>query len=242
MSARPGAQIRDPLHSRFMYQLIVFDLDGTLLDSLGDLVTAVNQLVVRYGGRTLSATEVARMVGEGAAVLVGRAISASGATADPRDVLPVFLQVYDALLPGTTRPYPGIPTLLAEAARRVPLAVLTNKPTDATRKLLDTLRLAPHLGHVIGGDGPHRRKPHPDGLLHLAAAAGADVGRTLLVGDSHVDVETAHAAGTRVCVARYGFGQASFRHEALRGDEFFVDRPQDLGGLPGWPVRAGRPR
>jgi phosphoglycolate phosphatase len=225
-----------------MYRLLVFDLDGTLVDSLGDLVAAVNDLVSRYGGRELSPLEVARMVGEGAGVLVGRAIASSGAAVEPREALPLFLDIYDRLLPGTTRPYPGIPEVLDGVDPSVPLAVLTNKPTDATRKILDELGLAPRFRHVIGGDGPHRRKPNPDGLLHLASTAGSGPATTLLVGDSHVDVETAHAAGTRVCVARYGFGQASFRHEALRGDEFFVDRPQDLGGLPGWPARAGRPR
>lgn len=211
-----------------MLRLIVFDLDGTLIDSLGDLCTAVNLLVVEQGGRRLSSGEVARMVGEGAAVLVSRAIAASGAPTDLDRALPRFLEIYDGLLPGETRPYPGIPEVLEEAGRVAPLAVLTNKPTEATRKILDALGLAEKFGAVIGGDGPFRRKPHPDGLLHLAANARVPPSATLLVGDSTVDIQTAQNAGTRVCVARYGFGQATFREEALRGDELFAEAPRDL--------------
>jgi phosphoglycolate phosphatase len=213
-----------------MFRLIVFDLDGTLIDSLSDLRVAVNRVVSESGGRALSSEEVAGMVGEGARLLVERAVAASGAAADPGEALPRFLEIYDSLLPGDTRPYPGIPEVLDEAARVARLAVLTNKPTEATGKILRALGLAPRFAEIIGGDGPFRRKPHPDGLLHLVASANVAATDTVLVGDSSVDVQTAHNAGTRVCVARYGFGQATFQAAHLRGNELFVDRPAELRG------------
>jgi phosphoglycolate phosphatase len=211
-----------------MYRLIVFDLDGTLLDSLADLCVAINRLAAEHGGRPLSSQEVARMVGEGAGVLVSRAIEASGARVAVAEALPRYLEIYDSLLPGQTRPYPGIPEVLAAAAPARQLAVLTNKPTEASRKILDAFGLSARFLAIVGGDGPYRRKPHPDGLAHIMSIAAVKPADTLLVGDSSVDVQTAHNAGARVCVARYGFGQASFQVSALRGDEIFVDRPEEL--------------
>jgi phosphoglycolate phosphatase len=210
---------------------IVFDLDGTLIDSIGDLVSAVNQLVAERGGRRLGRDEVARMVGEGASLLVARAFDVSGVESDAEGALPRFLEIYDAILPGTTRPYPGVPEMIGALAAVAPLAVLTNKPTEATRRILAVNGLGECFTGVIGGDGPCRRKPHPDGLLRLIAAAGATPADTWMVGDSTVDLRTAHAAGTRACIVRYGFGYAVFDHAAVTGGEVFVDHPSEIVGL-----------
>ena len=212
---------------------IVFDLDGTLIDSIGDLVTAVNHLVAERGGRRLLHDEVARMVGEGASLLVARAFEASGVHGDAAGALPRFLDIYDAILPGTTRPYAGVPEMLRTLEAVAPLAVLTNKPTDATRKILAAHDLERCFIDVIGGDGPCRRKPHPDGLLRLIEGAGATPEATWMVGDSTVDLRTAHAAGTRACIVRYGFGFAVFDHAAVKGGEVFVDSPSEIAGLAG---------
>jgi phosphoglycolate phosphatase len=211
-----------------MFSLVVFDLDGTLIDSIGDLSRAVNLVVSERGGRALIRDEVARMVGEGARLLVGRALAASGARPGEDEALARFLQVYDSLLPGETRPYPGIPDLLEKSAALARLAVLTNKPSEATAKILDAWGLSRHFAEIVGGDGPFRRKPCPDGLAHLAASAGVDARSTLMVGDSTVDLLTARAAGTAICVARYGFGQVSFDATRLRGDERFVQAPAGI--------------
>ena len=214
------------------YPLVVFDLDGTLIDSLDDLAVAVNRLVGELGGRALEREAVGRMVGEGAVLLVSRALEASGlGHIDARTVLPRFLQIYDALLPGVTRPYDGIPEMLAAVSPACRLAVLTNKPTAATRKLLADLDLGRWFPDVIGGDGPLPRKPSPEGLQRLMELAGTTATHTLLVGDSTVDLLTAQAAGTDVCIARYGFGQAMFDPSALRGGEAFIDTPSDLVNL-----------
>jgi len=210
------------------FRLVVFDLDGTLIDSIGDLTRAVNRLVGELGGRSLGLDEVSAMVGEGAALLVHRALGASGVDTDAARALPRFLEIYDAILPGETRPYPGIPEALAALAPHAMLAVLTNKPTAAAVKLLETLDLSRFFPLVVGGDGPFRRKPHPDGLRHLIAASAASPEEAVLVGDSMVDLQTARAAGVTTCVARYGFGQAVFSASALRGDELLADSPADL--------------
>jgi len=206
----------------------VFDLDGTLIDSIGDLVIAVNQLVAERGGRPLAHDEVAGMVGEGASLLISRAFAASGVAGDAPAALPRFLEIYDAILPGTTRPYPHVVEMIEALTPLAPLAVLTNKPADATRKILAAHDLERRFIDVIGGDGPFRRKPHPDALLHLAEAAGAAPDDTWMVGDSTVDLRTAHAAGTRCCIVRWGFGYQVFDHRALKGDEVFVDAPADV--------------
>ena len=210
---------------------VVFDLDGTLFDSIGDLVVAVNQLVSERGGRVLAAVDVSRMVGEGANLLLSRAFDAAGVPGDPGEALPRFLEIYDSILPGETRPYPGIPEMLHALDEVASLAVLTNKPTEAARKILSLFDLDKFFRGVIGGDGPFCRKPSPDGLLHLIADEGADPAHTLMVGDSTVDLLAAQAAGTRACIVRYGFGFAGFDRQYLHGDEVFVDRPSEIAAL-----------
>jgi len=212
---------------------IVFDLDGTLIDSIDDLATAVNALVAERGGRRLARAEVARMVGEGANLLVARAFDASGVVEDAAGALPRFMEIYDAILPGATRPYPGVPEMIRALGDVAPLAVLTNKPTEATRKILAAHDLERSFVDVIGGDGPCRRKPHPDGLLRLIAGRGASPGNTWMVGDSTVDLRTAHAANTRACIVRYGFGYEVFDHALVKGGEVFVDHPSEITALLG---------
>lgn len=205
--------------------LVVFDFDGTLVDSIGDLCLAVNRLVVERGGRPVEGGRVSRMVGDGARMLVARAFEAAGIPGDPQEALPRFLEIYDGLLPGSTRPYPGVPRMLADLQKVVPMAVLTNKPSGITLRLVRELGLARYFPTVIGGDGPFARKPDPAGLLHLAAGAGVAPGDTLMVGDSTVDLLTARAAGTRICLVRYGFGFATIDRSRLRGDEQVAGSP-----------------
>ena len=208
--------------------LIVFDLDGTLVDSLGDLTDSANELLVRHGAPPLDDGAVAGMIGDGVARLVRRVLAARGVESPPRDAVDEFLAIYDRRLLDRTRPYEGIPEALEELRRRAALAVLTNKPAAATERILDGLGLRPSFQWVIGGDSPHGRKPSAGGLRAIMSAAGSRPHATVLVGDSAVDVETARAAATRVCIARYGFGFRTRPPETLRGDELFVDSPDDL--------------
>jgi phosphoglycolate phosphatase len=210
--------------------LVVFDLDGTLVDSSLDLANAVNALLSELGATPLPVSTVVSMVGEGARVLVRRALKASGLHPDLHDALDRFLAYYDAHLLDHTTAYTGMLDVLSWIDGRLPMAVLTNKPGYATEKILEGLHVRQHFEHVIGGDTAFGRKPEPAALRHVAAAAGVDPSRVLLVGDSAVDLATARNAGARICLARYGFGYR-FAREDFRGDELFIDTPRDLIGM-----------
>lgn len=219
--------------------LIVWDLDGTLVDSGRDLVASGNALLASYGAQPLEDEAVIGMVGEGAATLVARLLKARQVPASPAEALARFLALYDARLLDHTRPYPGIPetltTLTSMAAR---LAVLTNKPASATERILAGLDLRRFFEWVIGGDTTHGRKPAPAGLQWLMAEAGVGPAETLMLGDSAIDLETARNAGTRVCLARYGFGFARCSPGMFTGNELFVDAPNEISRLVET-IRAG---
>jgi phosphoglycolate phosphatase len=210
-----------------VFRLVVFDLDGTLVDSSTDLANATNALIAELGGGMLTEQQVTGMVGEGAELLVRRALAAAGLDPAAPGALERFLALYDERLLHQTRPYEGIPGALEELASRMPLAVLTNKPTAATNRILEGLDLRRHFTAVVGGDTTLGRKPEPGAMLQIIADAGATPETTLLVGDSAIDLETARRSGTAICLARYGFG-FRFDPRDFRGDERFIDSPADL--------------
>jgi phosphoglycolate phosphatase len=207
--------------------LIVFDLDGTLVNSRRDLADATNELIVDLGGTPLAEEAIGGLVGDGAGVLVRRALGAAGLNAETPGALERFLKHYDARLLATTRPYPGMVDALETIGGSRRLAVLTNKPASATARVLDGLDLARHFTDVVAGDSPLGRKPKPAGLQELMTRAGARPDATLMVGDSSMDLLTARNAGTRVCLARYGFGYRIPPGD-LRGDELIIDAPAEL--------------
>lgn len=211
------------------FRLLVFDLDGTLVDSVRDLTAAVNHLIRERGGTPLDEDRVARMVGEGAKVTVRRALDAARLACDD-DALARFLEIYDARLLDHTKPYEGIPDVLARASRAgLALAVLTNKPLAASRAVLEGTGLLPYFGAlIVGGDGPWPRKPAPDGLLALIERAATNRSATLLVGDSTIDIETARSAGVPICLARYGFGTPGDAGGDLPQGSFAIDHPLQL--------------
>ena len=213
-----------------MIGLVVFDLDGTLVDSSADIVNATNELLVDLGGEPLPAPAVVDMVGEGAGLLVRRALTAASLDPDTPDALDRFLAFYNAKLLVHTRPYEGMVDALTWIGERLPMSLLTNKPGRATNLMLDGLGLRGYFRDVLGGDTPFGRKPDPAALLHLASSAGAHPQDTLMVGDSPIDLATARNAGTRICLARYGFG-FRFSPADFRGDELFVDAPAGLVDL-----------
>lgn len=211
-------------------RLAVFDLDGTLIDSQRDLADFANALIVERGGRPLPLAAVTGMIGEGAKLLVTRALTAAGLEPEIDTALPRFLEIYDERLLVHTRLYPGTEDALAAIAEQAALALLTNKPQRHTERILDELKIAAFFRDVVGGDTPFGRKPDPTGLHHVMAQAGAAPHDTLFFGDSAIDLRTARAGGTPICLVRYGFG---FRLAAveLRGDELFADATSDLPRL-----------
>lgn len=211
-----------------MSSLVVFDLDGTLVDSRQDLAQATNRLILEYGAQPLDEDRIVHMVGEGVEKLIGRAFEAAHVGAGAARAVPRFLELYGERLLVHTRAYPGVPEALGELSRVAALAVLTNKPRALSETILRGLGLAPFFGRVLGGDGPHARKPDPEGLRVLMQEFGVPADRTLLVGDSAIDLRTSRAAGTALALARWGFGYRDIPRDELRGDEFLVDAPGDL--------------
>jgi phosphoglycolate phosphatase len=171
-------------------------------------------------------------VGDGAATLVARVFEARGVP-PPADALSRFLALYDERLLEHTRPYAGVPGILDLVSARARLALLTNKPLAATRRIVDGLQLGRYFPATvtIGGDGRFPRKPDPAGLEYLTATAAVPAERTLLVGDSVIDWRTARAAATGMCVARYGFGFEGFPIDELGPRDYVIDSPAALLAL-----------
>src|SRR5258708_29295359 len=153
--------------------LVVFDLDGTLIDSRRDLADAANALIGGHGGRPLPVDAITGMVGEGAPLLVRRALKAAGLDLDLRVALPQFLELYDERLLVHTRLYDGTREALGALAPEAALAILTNKPQHHTQRNPEGPGVAPFFRWVVGGDTPHRRKPDPRCPHHPRSCAQA---------------------------------------------------------------------
>ena len=210
-------------------RLIAFDLDGTLVDSRRDLADSANELIAELGGRPLSEDAVGRLVGEGAQLLVARALRAAGLEHDAAAVLPRFLDIYDLRLLNHTRPYDGMLDLLRMARGHARLAVLTNKPKGPSERILEALGLREFFDDVVGGDGPLPRKPDPAGLTALMARAGTAADATLMIGDSVIDYDAALRAKVRCVMAAYGYGFTMFPPERLTGDLTIARSTAELG-------------
>jgi phosphoglycolate phosphatase len=208
-------------------RLVAFDLDGTLVDSRRDLAESANQMIAELDGRPLPHEAVVGMVGEGAAVLVRRALAAAELPERP-GALGRFLEIYDQRLLQSTVVYPGVREVVEATRRSARVAVLTNKPLRHTERLLEGLGIRDLFEEVVGGDGPYPRKPSPDGLRALMAAAGTTRATTLLVGDSMVDYETARNAAVRCCLVSWGFGYPRIPPDTLASDDWVA---RDAAGL-----------
>jgi phosphoglycolate phosphatase len=186
---------------------IAFDLDGTLIDSRRDIAEAVNRMRAERSLPPLSVDEVAGMVGEGARVLVRRALPTRPSDPvqdDLREALASYLAHYAEVCLATTRPYPGVAAMLATLAPSFPLAVLSNKGEALSRHILHGLGLDRYLREVIGGDTLPTRKPNPGGLHLLADRMAIPASRLLLVGDTWIDARTAQAAGCVFALTLWG--------------------------------------
>jgi phosphoglycolate phosphatase len=210
------------------FSLIVFDLDGTLIDSRRDLAESANEMLAGYGCEPLPVDRVASMVGEGARLLVERACRAAGLAEVPPDALARYLEVYGRRLFDHTRAYPGVGDALVQLSAAATLAVLTNKPLRPAERLLAHFGLAPRVAAVIGGDGEWPRKPDPAALRGLMARFGASPEATCLVGDSWIDAVTARQAGVAFCWARYGFGATDSPDGSTGEAALVVDTPAQL--------------
>lgn len=210
-----------------MAVIIVFDLDGTLIDSARDLAESIGELLGDYGVPPLPLADVVTMVGEGAPMLVRRAMARAGVNPPLDEALARFMLIYDRRLMDHTIPYEGIRETLALVLRRGPLAVLTNKPLGPSIGILEALALRGFFSRVIGGDSEYGRKPDPKGLLSLHALAPRD--QLVMIGDSPADWKVAEAANVPFVFARFGFGAPKF--SSPPATPFIIDHPRELDGV-----------
>lgn len=213
---------------RAAFDLVVFDLDGTLIDSRADLAAAANRMLAGYGCPPLSTEAVSGMVGEGARLLVERAVTAAGLAPVPTDALDRFLAAYAEALVVDTTLYEGVTEMLAHLAPHCRLALLTNKPGPHTRATLTLLELAHAFATVVGGGDGWPNKPAPGALCFLIDQAGVTPDRTLMVGDSWVDIATARAARCHAALAQYGFGAARLPRDLALDDVLKIRAPLEL--------------
>jgi len=207
------------------YDLLVFDLDGTLVDSQRDLTQAVNATRAWMGLEPLPAENVSRYVGNGAPVLIQRALPDAGEEDWSRG-LTFFLEYYREHMLDSTRLYPGVREALDELhGARVPLAVLTNKPIRFSLQMLEKLGLDLHFFRVYGGNSFPEKKPNPMGLEALITEARVKRDRTIMIGDSAVDVQTARNAGVLACGVRWGFQPETF---VASPPDFLIDDLREL--------------
>ena len=187
--------------------LVVFDLDGTLIDSAPDLAAAVNAMLAHFGAAPLALAEVRGMIGEGMALLVARALAARGREGvDAEQARRVFLERYTTESTCRTVLYPGVRSALETLrADGVTLAVCTNKPESLALGILERLRLARYFAQCLGGDSLPFRKPDPRMLLTILKAHGTAATEALLVGDSEIDAATAREAGVPFVLMTHGY-------------------------------------
>jgi phosphoglycolate phosphatase len=195
--------------------LLIFDLDGTIVDSRLDLANAVNAMRSHLGMNTLTNERVYTYVGNGAGVLVRRSLGDQATDSEFQKALAFFMDDYGAHCLDYTTLYPGVRQSLdrfRDAGKR--MAVLTNKPTAMSRRILEGLGVAGHFFQIFGGDSFEQRKPHPIAVEALMREAGVDRAQTMIVGDSSVDVATARNAGIACCGVTYGFQPESLADPA----------------------------
>ncbi len=187
----------------------MFDLDGTLVETAPDLAATLNHLLVREGVPPLNPDAARELIGEGAKALLRKGFAAAGEPLPPERLDALFedfLVHYRAHIADHSRPFAGVETALdvlhAQGAR---LAVCTNKRTDLSLALLDSLGLSPRFAAILGGDGASAPKPDPRHLLETIALAGADPARSVMVGDSNNDAEAARRAGVPLVLVSFGY-------------------------------------
>jgi phosphoglycolate phosphatase len=207
-------------------ELVVFDLDGTLVDSVQDLALATNDAMALTAPEAppIPQDAVRSFVGDGAQKLIARAIAHARVALCVNDVLPVFLNCYAKRLLDTTRAYDGIPEAL-DALAHLKLAVLTNKPGYLSRALLDGLGLGSRFVRIVGPDDARSRKPDPEGLVALMADLGASPSETVMVGDSANDVLVGRAASTHTVGVLWGLRPDDVRASA---PDLTIEAPAQL--------------
>jgi phosphoglycolate phosphatase len=206
--------------------LVIFDLDGTLIDSSRDLANSVNATRAHLNLPPLENETVYSYVGNGAPVLIRRALGPDYSEDEVQSALLYFLAYYRDHMLDHTVLYAGVREILDRLRdARVQMAVLTNKPVRFSQAIIDGLGLTAHFRRVYGGNSFEQKKPHPIGIETLMTEYGASCDQTLMVGDSAVDVQTARNAHVKACGVTWGFQPETF---AECPPDFLIHRPEEL--------------
>ena len=226
----PGAVMPGPSGrlSRSLVGTVLFDLDGTLADTLPDLAAAMNAALSEHGFPPLAPLCYRGTVTGGSLAMIRTALGPDVAPARAQDIRRTFLGRYAERIAVHTRLFPGIDAVLDEIeGRGLAWGIVTNKPRDLTRRLLDALGLAARASCVVSGDTLRHAKPHPEPILHACRVLSASPGHCLFVGDSPGDVAAGRGAGVRTLVALYGYLPEG--DDARRwGAHGYIERPRDL--------------
>jgi phosphoglycolate phosphatase len=218
------------------YQCLLFDLDGTLVDSRIDLINSINLMLAELGRERLPDSSVISFVGEGARLLVERALRSTQEkppqSSEIDRALDAFRHHYREHLLDRTTIYPEVEETL-ESLANIPKAVVTNKPYEFTIALLDGIGLRNHFEIILGGDSLPERKPSPLMLLEAARRCSASPSMSLMIGDTRVDVAAGKAAGMETCGYVSGFRGRTELAEA--GADYLIERFSELMVLVGLP-------
>jgi phosphoglycolate phosphatase len=216
-------------------RLLVFDLDGTLIDSRLDLVHSVNATLRHLGRPELADDVIASYVGDGAPTLIRRVLGEADMANEAllREALDYFLGYYRIHKLDHTTVYEGIPEILASVANssnglQRQMAVLSNKPVNPTRDIVRAVGLADYFVSVYGGNSFTTKKPHPLGLQAILLETGVPAEEALMIGDSSIDVQTGRNAAMWTCGVSYGFAPHSLEDVP---PDVLVESPRELGEL-----------
>jgi phosphoglycolate phosphatase len=211
-----------------LVKLVIFDLDGTLFDSLEDLASATNHMLTVCGRPVITSSDVRLLVGQGARSLVERALC--GASADDIDTgLRHFLDYNEAHIADQTRLYPGVRETLSHlAAQQLPMAVVSNKNVALCRRLLDLFGIGIFFTAVLGADSLPQRKPSPEPILKLVRDFNVPPGEVMIIGDSCNDIQAGKGAGVITVGCTYGYGELV----ELADADFRIDGMPELLNLP----------
>jgi phosphoglycolate phosphatase len=203
---------------------LIFDLDGTLIDSKLDLVHSVNATLRELRRPELPEETISSYIGNGAPVLVAKSLGGDVHPDELATALKFFLAHYEAHKLDNTCSYPGVPEALEELSA-MPMAVLTNKPVRISVRILEALGLAKYFRAIYGGNSFATKKPDPLGAQTILREFSSRPSEAVLIGDSEVDVQTARNAGTRAAIVNYGFG---VHDRAAHPADLYLDRLMDI--------------
>jgi|SRR5579875_981911 len=209
--------------------LLIFDLDGTLIDSETDLMHSVNATRAHLALEPLPRDTIASYVGQGVVTLVRRALGSSAPENVIEQAVDHFLTYYHEHMLDNTVLYPGVRETL-DALQDRKMAVLTNKPVNFSRRILEGLGVTSRFVSIYGGNSFEQKKPDPAGVFQLMDETGIPPDRTMMIGDSDIDVQTGRNAGVWTCAVTYGLGSHTLVHAPA---DFLLNDFRELCGLLG---------